>query len=56
VLLLVVSNVHSKAENGTAETDYLIAITLISAVYGYIHWMVTRWRLEAGTRCALRPA
>ena len=28
VLLLVVSNVHSKAENGTAETDYLIAITL----------------------------
>jgi putative membrane protein len=49
VLLLVVSNVHSKAENGTAETDYLIAITLISAVYGYIHWMVTRWRLEADT-------
>jgi len=30
--------VHSKAENGTAETDYLIAFTLISAVYGYIHW------------------
>jgi putative membrane protein len=49
VLLLVVSNVHSKAENGTAETDYLIAITLISAIYGYIHWMVTRWRLEADT-------
>ena len=40
---------HSKAENGTAETDYLIAITLISAVYGYIHWMVTRWRLEGDT-------
>jgi putative membrane protein len=49
VLLLVVSNVHSKAENATAETDYLIAITLISAIYGYIHWMVTRWRLEADT-------
>ena len=49
LLLLVVSNVHSKAENGTAETDYLIAITLISAVYGYIHWMVTRWRLEGDT-------
>jgi putative membrane protein len=49
VLLLVVSQVHSKAENGRAETDYLIAITLISAVYGYIHWMVTRWRLEADT-------
>ena len=49
VLLLLVSTVHSKAENGTAETDYLIAFTLISAVYGYIHWMVTRWRFEGDT-------
>jgi len=49
VLLLVISSVHSKAENATAETDYLIAITLISAVYGYIHWMVTRWRIEGDT-------
>lgn len=49
VLLLVVSTVHSKAENGTAETDYLVVITLLSAVYGYIHWMVTRWRIEGDT-------
>ncbi|HEX4127504.1 MAG TPA: PH domain-containing protein [Acidimicrobiales bacterium] len=49
VLLFLVSTVHSKAENGTAETDYLIAFTLISAVYGYIHWMVTRWRFEGDT-------
>ena len=49
VLLLLVSTVHSRAENGTAETDYLIAFTLISAVYGYIHWMVTRWRFEGDT-------
>jgi putative membrane protein len=49
VLLLLVSTVHSKAENGTAETDYLIAFTLISAVYGYIHWVVTRWRFEGDT-------
>ncbi len=49
VLLFVVSNVHSKAENGNAETAYLVVITLGSAVYGYIHWMVTRWRFEGDT-------
>ena len=49
VLLFVVSTVHSKAENGRAETDYLVVITLASAVYGYIHWMVTRWRFEGDT-------
>jgi putative membrane protein len=49
VLLFLVSTVHSKAENGTVETDYLIAFTLLSALYGYIHWMVTRWRFEGDT-------
>jgi putative membrane protein len=49
VFLFLVSTVHSKAENGTAETDYLVVITLASAVYGYIHWMVTRWRFEGDT-------
>ena len=49
VLLLLVSTVHSKAENRRVETDYLIAFTLLSAVYGYIHWMVTRWRFEGDT-------
>jgi putative membrane protein len=47
ILLFVISTAHSKAEgNRTAETDYLIVLTLISVVYGYIHWMVTRWRIE----------
>jgi hypothetical protein len=50
VLLFLVSTVHSKAENGRAETDYLVVITLASAVYGYVHWMVTRWRFR-GTHC-----
>jgi putative membrane protein len=49
VLLLVVSVARSKAENRTAETDYLIIITLLTVVYGYIHWMVTRWRFEGDT-------
>jgi len=49
VLLLFVSTVHSKAENGNAESIYLVLITLGSAVYGYIHWMVTRWRIEGDT-------
>ncbi|HEX4434691.1 MAG TPA: PH domain-containing protein, partial [Acidimicrobiales bacterium] len=49
VLLLVVSTVHSRAENRTAETDYLVVFALLSALYGYIHWMVTRWRIEGDT-------
>ena len=47
--LFLVSTVHSKAENSTAETDYLVVITLLSALYGYVHWMVTRWRFEGDT-------
>ena len=49
VFLFLVSTIHSKAENGTVETDYLVVITLVSALYGYIHWMVTRWRFEGDT-------
>jgi putative membrane protein len=49
ILLFVVSVARSKAENRTAETDYLIVITLLSVVYGYIHWMVTRWCIEGDT-------
>jgi len=49
LLLLVVQTAHSKVENRTAETDYLIILALLSIVYGYIHWMVTRWRIEGDT-------
>jgi putative membrane protein len=49
LLLLLVSTIHSKAENGRVETAYLVVITLASALYGYVHWMVTRWRLEGDT-------
>ena len=48
-VLLVISNAHSAAENQTAETDYLIVFAAVSVVYGYIHWMVTRWRFEGDT-------
>jgi putative membrane protein len=46
LLLLVISTAHSAAENRTAETDYLVILALGTVVYGYIHWMVTRWRIE----------
>ena len=49
VLLFVVSTLHSSAENGRVETVYLVVITLASAAYGYVHWMVTRWRFEGDT-------
>jgi putative membrane protein len=48
-LLLVLSNAHSAAENQTAETDYIIVFAAVTVVYGYIHWMVTRWRFEGDT-------
>ena len=48
-LLLVISNADSAAENQTAETDYLIVFAAVTVVYGYIHWMVTRWRFEGDT-------
>ena len=47
--LLVLSNAHSAAENQTAETDYIIVFAAVTVVYGYIHWMVTRWRFEGDT-------
>ena len=31
------------------ETDYLIVFAAVTVVYGYIHWMVTRWRFEGDT-------
>jgi putative membrane protein len=49
VFLALLSIVHSRAENRTVETDYLVVFTLLSAVYGYIHWLVTRWRFEGDT-------
>jgi putative membrane protein len=49
VFLVLLSLVHSRVENRTAETDYLVVITLASAIYGYIHWLVTRWRFEGDT-------
>ena len=48
-LLAIVSTVHSRVENATAERDYLVVITLASALYGYVHYMVTRWRFEGET-------
>ena len=47
--LALVSSVHSRVENATAERDYLVVITLVSALYGYIHYIVTRWRFEGET-------
>ena len=31
------------------QRDYLIVFALASAVYGWVHWLVTRWRIEGDT-------
>ena len=49
VLLLLVSSVHSSADNSSAQRDYLVVFALASVVYGYVHWLVTRWRIEGDT-------
>jgi putative membrane protein len=48
-LAVVISLAHSKAENGTVEIYYLLAFGVVSIVFGFIHWMVTRWRIEGDT-------
>ncbi len=49
VLLLVVSGAHSSFDNSSVQRDYLIVFALASAVYGWVHWLVTRWRIEGDT-------
>ena len=49
VLLLLVSSFHSSSDNSSAQRDYLVVFALASVVYGYVHWLVTRWRIEGDT-------
>ena len=32
-----------------SQRDYLIVFALASAAYGWVHWLVTRWRIEGDT-------
>jgi putative membrane protein len=45
----VISATRSKAESGSVEVYYLIAIAVLSTVFGFIHWIVTRWKIEGDT-------
>jgi putative membrane protein len=45
----VISATNSKGENKTAELSYLIVIGVLSTVFGVIHWLVTRWKIEGDT-------
>ena len=49
VLLLVVSSFHSSADSSSVQRDYLVVFALASVVFGYVHWLVTRWRIEGDT-------
>ena len=56
VLLLLVSTVHSKAENGTAETDYLMVHSRCSPPSTATSTGWSPAGASRGTRCALRRA
>jgi putative membrane protein len=45
----VITSVHSKAENSSFEISYLIVIAVLSTGYGFIHWKVTRWKIDGDT-------
>jgi putative membrane protein len=49
VIGFVVSSTHSKAENGRVEVYYLIGVAALSTIFGFIHWMVTRWKVDGDT-------
>jgi putative membrane protein len=46
VIGFVVSSTHSKADGGSVEIYYLIAVAVLSTIFGFIHWLVTRWKIE----------
>jgi putative membrane protein len=41
-------SVHSKAENGSFEIVYIV-FAVLSTGYGFIHWKVTRWKIDGDT-------
>jgi putative membrane protein len=46
---LFISGTNSHGENKTAELTYLIVIGVLSTVFGVVHWLVTRWRIDGDT-------
>ncbi len=49
VLGFVISSAHTNGGKSSGQGYILIAFGVISAVVGFIHWMVTRWRIEGDT-------
>jgi putative membrane protein len=48
LLVLAVSAWRGGSESGTTDVTYLVLFGL-TVVYGFIHWMVTRWRIDGDT-------
>jgi putative membrane protein len=49
VLGFVVSSVHGGSDRGSSEVIYLVAVSVLSAVLGLVHWLVTKWKIEGDT-------
>jgi putative membrane protein len=48
---LVLSAVHSSGSSGggSGETYYVVGIAVLSTILGFVHWLVTRWKIEGDT-------
>jgi putative membrane protein len=45
----VLSLAHANTQSGSGEIFYVVAIAVVTVVLGVVHWMVTRWKLDADT-------
>jgi putative membrane protein len=48
VLSLVLSLAHAHG-GGAGEVVYLIVVAVASAIFGFVNWLVTRWKIEGET-------
>jgi len=49
VLGYVLSSTHSNGGNGSDDLYYLTAAAVLSAIFGLVHWWVTKWKIEGET-------
>jgi putative membrane protein len=49
VLGLVLSATENKSESSKEELTYVVIIGVVSVVFGLVHWLVTRWKIDGDT-------
>jgi putative membrane protein len=50
LIVLAISASRGKSGNTTTEVTYVLVFGF-TGIYGFIHWLVTRWRIDGDTLC-----